>query len=122
MWYKRYGYKQPSGSGAATIPYVGITLFLVIICIPIIVIFKTLLPLVVMIPVALAFFYIAEKVELSQGQEIQDQRRMHHLKNVTKNFFLGRKQETLESIRKAKIYGELPPQVKKIEKHLGEDQ
>ena len=109
MWYKRYGYKQPSRNGGigcigATLPVlvgIAIAFFATVLL-------HNLWFLLLIIPIAFAGFWIAERQSFGEGERIHQRRYTHHVREAYEHVMAGRKGDALESIRKIKIYGDLP--------------
>lgn len=113
MWYKRYGYRHPSGNsgigciGASLSVIIGFTLAFLAALLA-----KNLLFLWLGVPLTFFGFWIAEKSFANEGQKIRKRRFDFHIAKANKYLKVGKNSKAEEAIRKARIYGELPEQLK----------
>ncbi len=118
MWYKRYGYKQPSGHdglGCLTVATISGGSFVISVCIALLVEVPWLLLLV--FPLAVLGFEVANRYALGAGRRIRKKRYRFHIDQAKLAISEGDKAAALESIRRTKIYGKLPDELNKYEKN-----
>lgn len=117
MWYKRYGYKHPSNHGDG----IGCVAFLIVLIvswsIPFLIAVLADSPwfLLLVIPLAIAGFECSIRYVQGEGARRKEKRQQHHIKKAVTYMDSGKKVKALESIRRAKIYGDIPPELQKYE-------
>ncbi|WP_226642277.1 hypothetical protein [Microbulbifer variabilis] len=113
MWYKRYGYKHPSGSGG--IGCIGASLSVIVgfsLAFLISILLKNILFLWLGVPFTFIGFWVAEKSFADEGEKIRKRRFEYHIGKAKRYLQEGKKHKAEDSIKKAKIYGELPDEFK----------
>jgi len=116
MWYKRYGYRHPSGGGIGCIGAALPVLISLPIAVALVVLFRSGWPLLLVIPVSFLGFWIAEDRASHEGADIRQHRRQHHIDRARQQIAQGRNWRALESIRRARIYGPLPSDLAEFDK------
>ncbi|WNO10804.1 hypothetical protein [Teredinibacter sp. KSP-S5-2] len=119
MWYKRFGFKFPQGrSGAET--------FLIVLVPPVAIFLVGLLAgitqnfyiLWLIVPAIIGGFELVDRLFVERKSRIRIKRRKMHIKNTLKYINSGRIDQAKESLRRAKLYGELPEELKEIDRRL----
>ena len=117
MWYKRYGYKQPTSNGReiGCLFVIGIPLISFIISFAIAVYYKNHWLLLIVVPLSIASFEVVDRYVNNERERFREARRKKHLRSAIENMDAGGVDKALASIRRAKIYGELPNELKTYE-------
>lgn len=118
MWYKRFGYKQPPSGGR------GIGCFGIIF-----VSFLSFLPsvflsaasgspwfLLLSIPIAAIGFEFLDQRALNEPKRFRAARLKFHLASARRHIATGANHKAINSIRKAKIYGDIPSKLEEFSK------
>ncbi len=118
MWYKRFGFKYPDssyagGMGCFSMIFVyAISLFMAFF---IAVLMQNGWFFFTVIPISFTGFYLAEKYANDEGNRLRIKRFKYHLNLAQVHISSGATPEALDSLRKAKIYGELPKELQEFE-------
>lgn len=109
MWYKRYGYKQPSRN--SEIGFFGalvITLVAISVATSLVAIFDSYWFLLVVFPVGVGGLEWLTRREQKKPNMIREERLQLHINEARAHIEAGRDREALESIRRVRIYSEAP--------------
>ena len=120
MWYKRYGYKQPSSNNGIGCIGAAFSVF-VAFSIAFGVTFLTGSDWFLWLGVPLTFFgfWVAENKFQNEGVLIRKRRFEYHVSKASRYIDMGKLGKAKESIRRAKIYGELPPALMEFDRNHG---
>ena len=125
MWYKRYGYKQPASSGGAGIGCFALlfifALSLVAACF-IAIFIENAWGFVSIVPICVSGFILVDRYSLKEGDRFRGKRHKYHIRAAERFFESGDLAGALESIRRAKIYGKIPRNLREYERNNVQDQ
>lgn len=121
MWYKRFGFKFPQGRSSAET-------FLIVLVPPVAIFLVGLLAgitqnyyiLWLIVPAIIGGFELVDRLFVERKSRIRIKRRKMHIKNALKYINSGRIDKAKESLRRAKLYGELPEELKEIDRRLNQ--
>jgi len=118
MWYKRFGFKYPDSSYAGGMGCFSM-IFVYIVSLSIAILIAAFLQngwlFFTVIPISFTGFYLAEKYANNEGSRLRRKRFEYHLNLAQVHISSGSTSEALESLRKAKMYGELPNELQEFE-------
>ena len=118
MWYKRFGFKYPSSSyagGMGCFSMIAVYVVSLSMAFLIAVILQNGWFFFTVIPISFFGFNLAEKYASDEGGRLRRKRFKHHLNLAQVHISTGSTAKALESLRKAKIYGELPTELQEFE-------
>ncbi|WP_160151714.1 hypothetical protein [Microbulbifer sp. ALW1] len=120
MWYKRYGYRQPSsnnGIGCIGAAFSVIAAFSIAFGVAFLT--KNDWFIWLGVPITFVGFWIAENRFQNEGGLIRKQRFEYHVSKASRYIDSGKVAKAKESIRRAKIYGEIPQELKEFDRTHG---
>ncbi|MDM3872592.1 hypothetical protein QSV34_14660 [Porticoccus sp. W117] len=119
MWYKRYGYRTVSGDAGdiGCVAFLFIPLLSIGLAVALVYLFRLAWLGWLFIPFALVGFYFSSKYAAGEGRRRRTKRQALHIKKAHRYIEAGKTARALESIRRAKIYGKIPKELKEFEKH-----
>jgi len=118
MWYKRFGFKYPDSSyagGMGCFSMIFVYVASLSMAFFIAVFLQNGWLFFTVIPISFSGFYLAEKYASNEGDRLRRKRLKHHLDLAQVHISSGSTPKALESLRKAKIYGELPTELQEFE-------
>lgn len=118
MWYKRYGYKQPKriavkGIGCISILCISLISFFISFCVA--VPMQNAWLLIATIPLSIVGFEVFDRYASNKFLRLRKKRHKMHLERAYSSIELNSAADALEAIRRAKIYNDIPDDLKEYE-------
>ncbi|WP_237060284.1 hypothetical protein [Microbulbifer sediminum] len=120
MWYKRYGFRHPtSNSGLGFFSGLAVTIIAMLVSLGLVDAFDSYWLLLAAVPVAIAGFELLSRRPGKERNVVREERYRYHIEQAYAGIEAGDNDAALESIRRIKIYGELPAELQAFETAAG---